>query len=113
MPETPQALIVLITFPDENTARDITGQLVTRKLIACANLLPRIRSVYLWDGELQDDGETLAICKTSSDRFEALEEAVSRAHPYDVPEIIASPVVTGHEPYLRWVREVTGQGAAE
>jgi periplasmic divalent cation tolerance protein len=108
MPDTPQALIVLITFPDESTAREITGQLVTHKLIACANLMPRIRSIYLWEGELQDDSETLAICKTTPERFEEVKEAVAQAHPYDVPEVIASPVVAGLEPYVDWVREVTG-----
>lgn len=98
--------VVLCTFPSAETAAEIARILVTEKLAACANLLAAT-SIYAWKGELQNDVETLAMIKTSADRFEALAKRIVELHPYEVPELIALPVLGGHAPYLAWVAERT------
>lgn len=95
----------LITFPDEDTGARVARALVEEGLCACVNLVPRVRSIYRWQGAVSDDHEVLGIAKTTSARFEALRARVVALHPYDVPEVIALPVVAGSEPYLDWVRE--------
>lgn len=72
-------------------------------LAACVNIVERISSVYFWEGEVKSDVENLMIIKTAPDRVAALRERLVAAHPYDVPEVIALPVVEGHAPYLDWV----------
>jgi periplasmic divalent cation tolerance protein len=67
------------------------------------NLVPPVRSIYRWQGELCDERETLAIIKTTRERFDALRERLVALHPYEVPEVIALPVEAGHPPYLDWV----------
>lgn len=94
--------VVLCTFPSAEKAAEIARTLVTEKLAACANLAP-VTSIYVWKDELQNDVETLAIVKTSADRFEALTKRIIELHPYEVPEVIALPVLGGHAPYLAWV----------
>ena len=71
------------------------------------NLLPRVRSIYRWQGEVCDDPEQLAICKTTAQRFEALRARIVELHPYDCPEVIAVSVDGGHPEYLTWVAEMT------
>jgi periplasmic divalent cation tolerance protein len=96
-------IVVFSTFPSEDKAADIARTLVTEQLCACVNLIPPVRSIYRWQGELCDERETLAIIKTTRERFAALKERLLALHPYEVPELIALPVEAGHEPYLDWV----------
>ena len=77
--------------------------LVGERLCACANLVPGVRSIYAWKGELCDDVETLAVIKTTSERLDALVERLRGLHPYETPEIVALPVEGGHAAYLDWV----------
>lgn len=97
-------LVVLATFPSEESARQIGTALVSRQLAACVNLVPGVRSIYRWDGRVQEDAEVLAVIKTTSRRFTALRDALVESHPYDVPEVLAIPVAAGFEGYLAWVR---------
>jgi len=99
------ARTVYVTAADEDQAADLARALLERGLIACANLLPRVRSLYLWNGEVQDDHEVAMLLKTRNDRVEELVVAVERLHPYDVPCVVAWPIVAGSEAYLDWVRE--------
>lgn len=94
----------LLTFPDEEVAARVARALVDERLCACVNLLPGVRSIYRWEGAVSDDREVLAIAKTTRVRWEALRRRVVELHPYQVPEVIALPVVAGHAPYLDWVR---------
>jgi periplasmic divalent cation tolerance protein len=100
-------LIVLCTFPEGDRASAAARTLVEEKLAACVNLVPQIRSIYRWQGEVCDDREELAIVKTTADRFPALRERLVALHPYDCPEVLALPVEDGHPPYLAWVVDGT------
>jgi len=102
-----EALVVLCTCPDEPTAERIARTLVEERLAACVNRLPGIRSVYRWNGALQDEPEVLLTVKTVRARYEALEMRLRALHPYDVPEIIALPVVSGAGRYLAWITSET------
>ncbi len=97
---------VYVTAADEEQATDLARALLTRGLIACANLLPGMRSLYLWQGELQDEPEVAMLLKTREDRLDELISAVAELHPYDVPCVVAWPIEAGAEAYLAWVRKV-------
>ncbi|NNC90639.1 MAG: divalent-cation tolerance protein CutA [Akkermansiaceae bacterium] len=103
-----KVLVVLCTFPDVEQARQIGTALIEKQLAACVNVIPGIGSIYEWQGEIKQEGEVLALIKTSETAFPALENEIFRLHPYDVPEIIALPVAVGSVPYLRWVLGQTG-----
>lgn len=98
-------LVVFITVPNLESARQIARVLVEKRLAACVNLLPGVTSIYFWEGAVREDSEVLLVCKTRRSRLAALQEEVRTMHPYQVPEIIALPVVAGLEEYLNWVRE--------
>jgi periplasmic divalent cation tolerance protein len=100
-------LTVLCTCPDAATAQRLAGGLVERKLAACVNVLPAIRSIYRWQGQIQDDAEALMIVKTSRSAYAALEAWLVEHHPYDVPEVLAVPVLRGSAAYLEWVLNET------
>ena len=102
-----QILIVLSTCPDGDTAAGIGRTLVAEALAACVNVVPGIRSIYAWKGEMQDEAESLMILKTTTDRFEALRERLVALHPYELPEVVALATAGGHDAYFRWVAEAT------
>jgi len=97
------ALVVLVTAPDAERAAAIARALVEERLAACGNVLPAIRSIYRWEGKLQDDAEALLVLKTTRARFPALRDRVLALHPYEVPEVIALPVEAGSAAYLGWI----------
>ena len=80
---------------------------MSEKLAACVNVLPRVRSVYAWEGKLCDEVEMLCLLKTRRELLPAVRERVVALHPYQVPEIIALPLVEGNEAYLAWLRDST------
>lgn len=98
-------LVVLCTLPPGEAAAGIARAIVEERLAACVNIVPGLRSIYAWDGAMQDDEEQLAILKTTTDRFEDLRTRLLQLHPYSVPEIVAMPVTDGHLAYLGWVRD--------
>ena len=100
-----KVLLALSTFPDQETARDISNELVTKKLAACANILPGIESIYRWKEKIESGNETLVLFKLSEDRQSAFQEKLRSLHPYEVPEIIFVPISSGLPEYLRWVTE--------
>jgi periplasmic divalent cation tolerance protein len=97
------ALVVLSTFPDADKAAQIARVLVEERLAACVNLIASVRSIYRWQGAVQDDAESLAIIKTTAERFPALAARLAELHPYDVPEILALSLDNGHAKYLAWL----------
>src|SRR5512139_2849116 len=101
------ALVVLVTTPSPERAAEIARTLVEERLAACGNVVPGIRSIYRWEGKVQDDAEALLLLKTTRARFDALRERVLALHPYDVPEVIALPVEDGTERYLAWIAAET------
>lgn len=100
-----EALLVISTFPDVETARRIARQLVTEHLAACANLVPSVQSIYHWEGKVEEAQETMVFFKTMGARFPELQARLKSLHPYDVPEIIALSLADGLPQYLRWVAQ--------
>jgi periplasmic divalent cation tolerance protein len=104
-----EGLVVLCTCPDEASAGRIARELVAGHWAACVNQVGAMRSTYRWSGELKDEPEVLLIIKTHRARYEALEMRLKALHPYEVPEIIALPILAGSERYLAWMASETGQ----
>lgn len=103
-------IVVLITVPSAEAGEQVARALLERKLAACVNILPGMRSLYKWKGETCDDAETLLLVKTRSEIFqEELIPAVQEVHPYDLPEIIALPIQMGLPGYLDWIDQETAR----
>lgn len=99
--------VVLVTCKDEDQADRIARDLLEKRLAACVNLVPQIRSLYVWQGKLEESREVMLVAKTRQDLVKRLEAAVRASHSYECPEIVSMPVDQGFEPYLAWVREST------
>jgi periplasmic divalent cation tolerance protein len=95
--------VALTTAPSADKAAEIARVLVTEGLAACVNVVPAVRSIYAWKGEVVEDAEALCVVKTRADRVEALRQRLVALHPYEVPELVVLDVDAGHEPYLSWV----------
>lgn len=101
-------IVVLSTCDSQEQAQKLARQLVEQRLAACVNILPGARSVYRWKDQIEDAVEWLLVIKTRRDRFDGLRHALLQMHTYEVPEVIALPVVDGSEAYLAWLdRELT------
>jgi periplasmic divalent cation tolerance protein len=98
-------LVVLCTVGKAEQAEAIARALVEERLAACVNVVPTVVSIYRWKGAVERDEERLLVIKTRAERFEALRQAIVARHPYEVPEIVALPLVAGHAPYLAWLDE--------
>lgn len=103
-----QRLIVLCTVPDQSSAEQIAGALVDERLAACVNILPGVTSVYSWQGKRETDREVVLIIKTRQGVYQNLEQRLVALHPYELPEIVAVPLVEGLAGYLGWIDEMTG-----
>ena len=99
--------IVMVTVGNGEEALSIARTLVEEKLVACVNMVPRIRSIYRWKGEICDEEELLLIMKTRSELYPALQNRIRQIHSYEVPEIITFPVTDGLSEYLNWVVDST------
>ncbi|GAB7126442.1 divalent-cation tolerance protein CutA [Silvimonas sp. JCM 19000] len=97
------ALLVFCNCPDTAVASTLAQGIVAARLAACVNLLPEVRSVYRWQDRIETTTEVPLLIKTTRARYPALQDWLAAQHPYDVPEIIATPVVAGHAPYLHWL----------
>jgi len=100
--------VVFITASSEEEAKKIAVCLVEENLAACVSILPKIRSIYRWEGKVADQEEVLLIAKTSEEKFAALSRSVKKLHSYQTPEVIAVPVADGLKPYLDWIDESLG-----
>jgi periplasmic divalent cation tolerance protein len=101
-------LIVLITTPSIVVGKQIATALVENRLAACVNLLPSVSSIFHWEGAISHEEEVLLIAKTRADLFDdQFIPAVLSLHPYQVPEIIALPVIKGNQKYLDWIEAET------
>ncbi len=104
-------IVVLVTVGNQEEGLRIAQTLVDERLAACVNMIPAIRSIYRWKGEICDDPEALLLIKSRRELFPRLEARVKELHSYDVAEIIALPVTTGSADYLGWVVENTSSAA--
>jgi periplasmic divalent cation tolerance protein len=98
-------IVVFCTTPDKECANKIASYLVENKLAACCNILTGITSVYSWEEEIQHDSECLVIIKTNKDKYEQLQKAILKQHPYEVPEIISVDISAGSKRYIDWILE--------
>ncbi|MBK7417403.1 MAG: divalent-cation tolerance protein CutA [Dechloromonas sp.] len=104
-----ETLLILTNCPDEESANAIALALVESKLAACVNILPRVQSIYRWQGVVESATEIPLFIKSTVTNYPALEAAIRERHPYDVPEIIALPIQAGLPAYLNWVAAETVQ----
>ena len=111
MSPSPEAVIVLVTVPNQDVAATLAEALVGEELAACVNVLPPMTSIYRWKGQIERQPELLCLVKTTAAQFEALRARVVELHPYEVPEVVALSIVAGHAPYLDWIAaSVKGRG---
>ena len=102
-----ETLLVITNCPDEKTANAIALAAVESGLAACVNILPRVQSLYRWQGAIESAAEIPLFFKSTAANYPALEAAIRQRHPYDVPEIIALPITRGLPAYLDWVAAET------
>ncbi len=96
-------VIVLVTAPDLKTARELAKAALSARLIACANLVPKIESHYWWQGKIESGAEVLLVLKTQTSKLTALEKLILARHPYDTAEFLVLPVSAGSKKYLDWL----------
>lgn len=101
-------LVVFVTTRDKEEALHIAEELVSEKLCACVNIIDSLTSVFTWKGKIERAGECLMIIKTQVELFPELVDRVKALHSYDVPEVIALPILAGNPSYLKWIDEVSG-----
>jgi periplasmic divalent cation tolerance protein len=104
MASIPGPIVVLTTCPDEATASRIARNLVESGLAACVSRIGPVHSTYRWQGAIQDEPEVLLVIKTVTARYSELEMRLKSLHPYEVPEIVALPLVAGSAEYLAWLQ---------
>ena len=97
--------IVLCTCPDRDTARQIATALVEEKRAACVNIVDNVESVYRWQGKVESAREQLLVIKTTQSTFPALRDRIVALHPYELPEVLAVPIVDGLDAYLNWISQ--------
>lgn len=95
--------IVFCTCPPTLNAQKLARELVEQKLAACVNIIPKITSVYTWKDQIFEENEILLMIKTTQKAYPKLETWIRQQHPYEIPEIIALPIIAGFEPYLQWI----------
>ena len=98
-----EVLVVLTTWPDMEKARAAARVLVEEKLVACANIVPGVESIYRWEGKVETSAEVMMVLKTTIARYQMMEMRILALHTYEVPEIVVLRVSDGLPRYLRWV----------
>lgn len=101
------AIVVLVTASSEEEATALAKILVNQRLVACVNILPKVKSIFQWEGKVSEEEECLMILKTVRSQYKPLENTIIAQHSYDVPEVIALPIVDGSDSYLSWVHNMT------
>ena len=102
-------IVVLSTCESPEEAAKLARHLVEKRLAACVNIVPSVRSIYRWKDQIEDAMEWMLVIKTRRDRLAALREALAGMHSYEVPEVVALPVVDGSESYLEWIDRELGE----
>lgn len=101
-------IVVFITASNEDEAAKIARAIVEARLAGCVNIIKNIRSIYSWQGKIEDDSEAMMVVKTQKHLFDKLSQKVKELHSYITPEIIALPIVDGSEDYLKWLGDTVG-----
>lgn len=100
----PDFLLILCTCPTREAASAIATALLEERLAACVNQLPGVKSLYRWEGRVEDDDELMLLIKTTASQYPAVEAMIRSLHPYEVPEIIGIPLTIGSDAYFDWIR---------
>jgi len=100
--------LVLTTIGDLGAAEDLVRRLVAERHVVCGTILPGARSIYRWQGSVQEESEVVILLKTSAAKVEELLRRAEEVHPYDVPELLVLPVAEGNAAYVRWILTETG-----
>jgi periplasmic divalent cation tolerance protein len=95
--------LAYVTIADEEAAQSLATKLVESRLAGCVNIVPKVTSVYEWNGKIEKDSEALMMIKTRTSRLEELTAFVRKNHPYEVCEVISVPIQQGNPPYLKWL----------
>ena len=103
----PDHIVIYITTGSISEAKKIGQSLVEEKLVACSNIISPIHSIYKWQGKMCDDKEAMLMMKTKKKLFKQIVKRVEELHSYDVPEIIAIPIIEGSSKYMSWIDEET------
>ncbi|KAG5339640.1 CUTA protein, partial [Acromyrmex charruanus] len=98
--------VAYVTVPDDAVAKRLARGLVENKLAACVNIIPRLTSIYEWEGKIQEESELLLMIKTRTEKVDALTKYVKENHPYTICEVISLPIQNGNSDYLKWISEV-------
>ncbi|CAH9019528.1 divalent-cation tolerance protein CutA [Candidatus Nitrosacidococcus sp. I8] len=101
--------LVLSTYPDSKKAKETAISLVNAQYAACVNIIPKLISIYKWQGKIECEEECLLLIKSRSDYYSLVEELIRAQHPYDLPEIIAVPIEVGLNGYFAWIDEALSQ----
>jgi periplasmic divalent cation tolerance protein len=101
----PSEIVIFITVGAEEEARRIAEALLNHRKAACVNIVPKVDSLFWWQGELDSDQERLLIVKTRSSLLTEIVELVKGIHSYEVPEVIALPIIGGNEDYIKWIQD--------
>jgi periplasmic divalent cation tolerance protein len=96
-------VIVLVTTKDKKEAHKIAAALIKQKLAACVNIADKVNSIFFWAGKVNQAKESLLVIKSKKEKLHQIIKLVKSLHSYDVPEIIAIPIIAGDKPYLRWI----------
>ena len=100
-------IVIFVTSSSLEEAEKIGNSLVEKRLVACVNIMPEIKSIFLWKGKIAKEKEVLLIAKSRRELFDSIQNEVKVLHSYEVPEIIALPIEAGSEDYLEWIKKET------
>lgn len=105
MDRTIKYVVILATAKDKKEAEKIARGLVIKKLAACVNIVPQVRSIYRWQGKIETSGESLLVIKSTKALINRVIKETRKLHSYTVPEIIALPILSGNPDYLKWIKD--------
>jgi len=100
-------IIIMSTVPSDEVGKRIAAALLEKKLAPCVNMVGGVRSIYTWKGKINDEAELVLMTKTRAALFDRVRDEIVANHPYECPEVLALPILAGHQPYLDWIRENT------
>jgi len=106
---TSKAVLLYMTAGSAEEAEDVAAALLTDRLVACVNILPGMRSLYVWEGAVQQDEECVVVAKSRRDLVPAITAKVAEVHSYDVPCVVALPIEDGNADFLQWIVEETAK----
>ncbi len=100
-------IVIYCTVPNKKEGRDIAKVLIKKKFAACVNIIDKLDSIFSWNGKMMEEREAMMIIKTKKDLFERVSHVIQEMHSYNVPEVIALPIVNADETYLKWIAHET------